>query len=108
MIPAKKPKGILIKPGFVNGKIAASPIIGGLNKINNTVTLVPVNMDATAPFVLKRFQYIEKIITGKLELAPTAKAYVTNCATLKFFAKIPRMIETTPITKAVIRATLNC
>src|SRR5699024_4402987 len=56
MTPAKKPNGILTIPGFVNGYNAASPIISGLSIISTTVTIVPVNIDATAPAVLKRFQ----------------------------------------------------
>ena len=61
----------------------------------------------TDPRVLNRFQYSEYRIEGRLALAAIAKASETRKATFCSAARMPPTIETAPITRAVLRATLT-
>ena len=61
----------------------------------------------SAPRVLNRPQNREYRIVGRLALAAIAKARATRNAMFWPLAKMPPMIATHPMTRAVIRATLT-
>src|SRR5215467_1383265 len=78
----------------------------GLTRIRPMEATSPTASPITAPIVLKRFQKIDKTMTGKFAEEATAKAKATRNATFAVGPKrmaIP--IATNPTTKAATRAT---
>ena len=88
--PTKKDSGMDTKPGEESGKIAQSapgnmevsePETAGEKKMSTKQDTTPVYMEATAPAVLKRRQYREYRIVGRLAAAAIANASATRKAT---------------------------
>ena len=91
------------------GNIEVSvPETAGEKKMRTRQEMTPVYMEATAPAVLKRLQYREYRMVGRLAEAAMAKARETRKATFWVMARMPRMMATTPRTTTVIWETRTC
>lgn len=97
--PTKKDSGIETRPGEESGKIAQSapenmevsePETAGEKKMSTKQDTTPVYMEATAPAVLKRRQYREYRIVGRLAEAATAKAKETKTPRSGSWPECPR------------------
>ena len=117
MMPAKNASGIDTMPGLVSGKMDQSalgniavgvPETAGESAMRTSAVTRPVYIEATAPVVLKRFQYSEYKMVGRLADAAMAKASETRKATFWLIARIPSTMETTPMTTTVMRETRTC
>ena len=103
----RNPSGMLTIAGFFSGN-HASFMKSGLTRMSTMLETSPTSKPLTAPVVVKRFQKIEKTMTGRFALAATAKASPTRNATLTDGpSRIAIPIAAAPTTNAVIRATFT-